>query len=119
MKTVNEFYEEIRWNKQLWEAFDKAAKDGRAEAFMKEHECGASFEELTNFLQSQKKDTDIEQLSLEALEKVVGGFPTIEECLRTCFVSEVYVPWLDEICPKCEFYLLKDSNIITDERWKP
>ncbi len=105
MKTVDEFYEEIRWNKELWEGFSEAVKEGRAEAFMKEHVCDATFEELTSFLQSRQKDReDIEQMSLEELENVTGGFPTLAECVAACMLADVYVAWLHEWCPKCGFY---------------
>ena len=86
MKTVSEFYEEIRWNKALWEGFDEAVESGRAEDFMKEHGCDASFSELTAFLQAQKAGRDeMEEMSLDDLEKCAGGFPTLEECFRSCF----------------------------------
>ena len=105
MKTVSEFYEEIRWNKELWTKFGEAAKTGQAEAFMKEHGCDATFDELTVYLHSLKKSLDdVEQLSLDELEKVAGGFPTLEECVASCFLADVYIPWLQAWCPKCEFY---------------
>ena len=105
MKTVSEFYEEIRWNKELWESFRQAAEADRADAFMKEHGCDAPFEELTKYLQSLKKPAaDIEQLTLEELEEVTGGFPTLEECIASWFLSDVYIPWMESWCPKCEFY---------------
>ena len=106
MKTVNEFYEEIRWNKDLWESFGQAAKNDLADEFMKEHGCDASFEELVTYLRSlQNSKADIEKLTLEELEAVAGGFPTLAECLSSCFLSDVYVAWIHDWCPKCEFYL--------------
>ena len=115
MKTVNEFYEEIKCDKKMWESFSKAVESDQAEAFMKAHGCDAAFTELTEYLQSMKKEKDdIEQLDLETLEKVAGGFPTYEDCLSNCFVSDVYVPWLDSFCPKCEFYFSTELRASAD-----
>ncbi len=115
MKTVSEFYEEIRWNKELWEGFDEAVRAGQAEAFMKERGCDASFGELTRYLQSLHEGMNsVEELSLEELEGVAGGFPTLEDCIRSCFVEDVYVPWLSDFCPKCEFYF--SSQVIIPEK---
>ena len=109
MKTTQEFYEIIRWDKELWESFGEAVKEGKAEDFMRSQGCEASFTELTAHLQALQKElrssNEVEALSLDELENVAGGFPDMSECLSNCFLAGVYVAWLHDYCPKCEAYL--------------
>ena len=76
MKTIQELYNEIMANKELKEQFIEAAKAGKQEAFLKEHGCEATLEEVKAFLEA-KKNADA-PLSFDKLENAAGG-----ECNKT------------------------------------
>ena len=71
MKTIQVLYDEIMANQELKEKFLEAAKAGKQEAFLKEHGCEATMEEVAEFLKA-KTDEDA-PLSLDELENSAGG----------------------------------------------
>ena len=107
MKTAKEIYEEIRSDEGLRESFAEAVKEKKVEAFLKNHGCEISVDELTVFIRSQqdKAANTVEQLSLEELEGVAGGFPEVSDCIKSCFIQGYFVAWLHDFCPKCAAYL--------------
>lgn len=106
MKTAKEIYEEIRSDEGLRESFAEAVKEKKVEAFLKNHGCEISVDELTVFIRSQQDEAanTVEQLSLEELEGVTGGFPDVSECINSCFIQGFFVAWLHDFCPKCAAY---------------
>ncbi len=71
MKTIQELYNEIMGNQELKEKFIEAAKAGKQEAFLKEHGCEATLEEVKAFLEA--KQNEDAPLSLGELNNVAGG----------------------------------------------
>ncbi|MBR4575981.1 MAG: hypothetical protein IKO25_02150 [Clostridia bacterium] len=77
MKTIQELYSEVMNNQELKEKFIEAAKDGKQEAFLKEHGCEATLEEVKAFLEAKAKEDA--PLSLGELENAAGGKCSKEE----------------------------------------
>ena len=71
MKTIQKLYSEVMNNQELKEKFIEAAKDGKQEAFLKEHGCDATLEEVKAFLEA--KQNEDAPLSLGELENAAGG----------------------------------------------
>ena len=71
MKTVQELYNEIMANKELKGQFIEAAKAGKLEAFLKEHGCEATLDEVKAFLET--KQNEDAPLSFDELENAAGG----------------------------------------------
>ena len=71
MKTVQELFQEIMSSEELKAQAVEAAKTGKLEAFLKDHGCEATMEEVAAFLKEKAK-TDV-SLSLNELENVAGG----------------------------------------------
>ena len=71
MKTIQELYNEIMVNQELKAQFIEAANAGKQEAFLKEHGCEATLEEVAAFLK-EKSEQDA-PLSLDELENSAGG----------------------------------------------
>ena len=71
MKTIQELYNEIMGSQELKAQFIEAAKAGKQEAFLKEHGCEATLEEVKAFLEA-KQNADA-PLSLDELENAAGG----------------------------------------------
>ena len=71
MKTVQELYDEIMASKELKAQFVEAARAGKQEAFLKEHGCGATMEEVVAFLKEKVKGDN--PLSQNELEGTAGG----------------------------------------------
>ena len=71
MKTMQELYEKIISSKELKAQFIEAAKAGKTEAFLREHGCDATMEEVAAFL--KEKTTQDAPLSLNELENAAGG----------------------------------------------
>ena len=69
MKTVQELFQEIMSSKELKAQAVEAAKAGKLEAFLKEHGCEATMEEVAAFLK-EKADSP---LSSKELENAAGG----------------------------------------------
>ena len=106
MKTIRELYEEIRSDEELCRSFADAVAENKAADFLKNHDCGASVDELSDYILSRQGEeaNNVEMLSLEALSNVTGGFPALDECLRNCFIEGKYIAWLHDFCPKCAAY---------------
>ena len=71
MKTIQELYNEIMVNQELKAQFIEAANAGKQEAFLKEHGCEATLDEVAAFL-AEKSGEDA-PLSLDELENSAGG----------------------------------------------
>ena len=71
MKTIQELYDEVMANGELKARFIEAARDGKAEAFLKEQGCEATMEEVSAFL--KEKSQEDAPLSLDELENAAGG----------------------------------------------
>ena len=71
MKTIQELYNEVMENQELKEKFIEAANAGKQEAFLKEHGCDATVEEVVAFLKA--KNEEDAPLSLDELENSAGG----------------------------------------------
>ncbi len=71
MKTIQELYNEIMGNQELKDQFIEAANDGKLEAFLKEHGCEATAEEVAAFLKAKSEEDA--PLSLDELENSAGG----------------------------------------------
>jgi hypothetical protein len=71
MKTIQELYNEIVVSKELKEQFIEAVKAGKQEAFLKEHGCEATLEEVAAFLKAKAEEDA--PLSFDELENSAGG----------------------------------------------
>ena len=71
MKTVQELFQEVMSDQELKVKAVEAAKAGRLEAFLREHDCGATLEEVSAFLK-EKANGDM-PLSAGELENAAGG----------------------------------------------
>ena len=71
MKTIQELYDEIMASQELKAQFIEAGKAGKQEAFLKEHGCEATLEEVAAFLKARSEEDA--PLSLNELENSAGG----------------------------------------------
>ena len=71
MKTMQELYDEIIASRKLKAQFLEAAKAGKTEAFLKEHGCEATMEQVAAFL--KEKVSKDEPLSVNDMENAAGG----------------------------------------------
>ena len=71
MKTIQELYDEVMANGDLKAQFIEAVQAGKQEAFLKEHGCEATMEEVTAFLEAKSQEDA--PLSLDDLENAAGG----------------------------------------------
>ena len=55
MKSLGEFYKEIKDNEELKKEFISAFKEGRTEEFLKSYECDASASDVNDFLSECKR----------------------------------------------------------------
>ena len=81
MKTMLELYNEIMESQELKDQFIEAAKAGKQEAFLKEHGCEATLEEVKAFLEA--KQNEDAPLSLGELKNVAGGCDTTGETIAS------------------------------------
>ena len=74
MKTLKELYVEIAKDPQLASEFMKAVESGKdaSIAFVHEHGCDASFEEMINFLKTVKTAQE-KEITPEEMEFLAGG----------------------------------------------
>ncbi len=72
MKTLDEFVKEINASKELCKELKKVKSMDVANAFLKAHDCGATAEELSEFIKSQINDGQGE-LSDDDASSVMGG----------------------------------------------
>ena len=75
MKTIQELYNEVMENQELKEKFIEAANAGKQEAFLKEHGCDATLEEVAAFLKAKSEEDA--PLSINELENSAGGGCTL------------------------------------------
>ncbi len=75
MKSIQELYSEVMESQELKEQFIEAAKAGKQEAFLKEHGCEATLEDVKAFLEAKQQEDA--PLSFDELENAAGG-----ECNR-------------------------------------
>ena len=71
MKTIQELYSEVMESQELKEQFIEAAKAGKQEAFLKEHGCEATLEEVKAFLEAKQQEDA--PLSVDEMENAAGG----------------------------------------------
>ena len=71
MKTIQELYNEIMASQELKAQFIEAAKAGKQEAFLKEHGCEATLEEVKAFLEAKAREDA--PLSMDELDNAAGG----------------------------------------------
>lgn len=68
IKTIEQFFAEIKENEALQKAFQAAVENGTAEAFLKEQQVDATLEELMAFGNTKRGE-----LSDDELDNVSGG----------------------------------------------
>ncbi|MBQ7592918.1 MAG: Nif11-like leader peptide family RiPP precursor [Synergistaceae bacterium] len=73
MKTLQEFYEEVKTSDDLKKLLAEAAKSGKITEFLKAHDCDATADELKEFVAGKVAQDKPIELSDEELEKVAGG----------------------------------------------
>lgn len=71
MKTMEQFYNEIMTNEELYESFLAAVREGKADEFLKENEVEGSAAEFERFFTN--KLADYGELTDEQLEAISGG----------------------------------------------
>ena len=71
MKSIQELYSEIMASQELKAQFIEAANAGKQEAFLKEHGCEATMEEVKAFLEAKQKGDA--PLSIDELAGASGG----------------------------------------------
>ena len=71
VKTIQELYSEVMESQELKAQFIEAAKAGKQEAFLKEHGCEATLEEVKDFMEAKQKEDA--PLSLDELDSAAGG----------------------------------------------
>ena len=80
MKSLEEFFKEVRSNEEMKKAFVSAFKDDRTEEFLKAHDCDASVSDVNDFLNGTKD----EAVSEDDLAKIAGGGCSSFTCASTC-----------------------------------
>lgn len=99
MKTIEQFYAEIKDNEELRQAFREALESGTVEAFLKEQQVEATSEEIEAFVK-----TKMCELSDEELEAAVGGLKkTMNGKAYECTVNYTKTKYtgLLFLCPDC------------------
>ena len=71
MKTIEELYNEVMANDDLWKEWVKAQNTGTQEAFLKKYDCSSTLEEAIAFI--DEKNNEDEEISLDQLDHVAGG----------------------------------------------
>ena len=89
MKSLGEFYKEIKENEELKKEFISAFKEGRTEEFLKAHDCDASVSAVSAFFKSAKA----ESVSEDDLAKVSAGGCSSFTCGDTCGCYTVQYPY--------------------------
>ena len=89
MKSLGEFYKEIKDNEELKKEFISAFKEGRTEEFLKSYECDASASDVNDFFKSAKADS----LSEDDLAKVSAGGCSSFTCGDTCGCYTAQFPY--------------------------
>lgn len=71
MKTMEQFYNEVMLNDELYESFLASVREEKADEFLKEHEVEGTLGEFERFF--AKKLTECGELTDEQLEAISGG----------------------------------------------
>ncbi|MBQ7592920.1 MAG: Nif11-like leader peptide family RiPP precursor [Synergistaceae bacterium] len=82
MKTLQEFYEEVKTSDDLKKSLAEAAKSGKITEFLKAHDCDATADELKEFVAGKTAQDKPVELNDEELENVAGG--GTDECSDYC-----------------------------------
>ena len=69
MKNIEALYKEVMENEALKEEFATAYREGNVSEFLKKHDCNATAEEVSEYVNGVKD----EALSLDDLDNVAGG----------------------------------------------
>jgi predicted ribosomally synthesized peptide with nif11-like leader len=74
MKTLQEFYEEVKTSDDLKKSLAEAVKAGKITEFLKAQGCDATADELKEFVVGKTaQDKPMREISEEELEHVAGG----------------------------------------------
>ena len=74
MKTLQEFYEEVKKSDDLKKALAEAVKAGKVTDFLKANGCDATADEMKEFVVGRiVEDKPMRELSDDELEMVAGG----------------------------------------------
>ena len=74
MKTLQEFYEELKASDDLKKSLAEAVMAGKITEFLKAHDCDATADELKEFVAGKAaQDKPMRELSDDELEMVAGG----------------------------------------------
>ena len=73
MKTIEELYNEVKADKGLQEKLTEAGKTGKVEAFLKDHGCNATLEEVIAFAKTKAAAEEDAPLSMDELGQSAGG----------------------------------------------
>jgi predicted ribosomally synthesized peptide with nif11-like leader len=74
MKTLQEFYEEVKTSDDLKKSLAEAVKAGKVTEFLKANGCDATADELKEFVVVKAaQDKPMREISEEELEHVAGG----------------------------------------------
>lgn len=107
MKTIEQFYAEVKDNKELQQAFQATVGGGTVEAFLKEQQVGATLEELEAY--GKPKSGELADEDLEAVaggELVWGSKGMVSRSEDVCFEFnigdrvEVYYGWIFQTITK-------------------
>ena len=90
MKTLQEFYDEVKTSDELKKALAEAAKSGKITEFLKAHDCDATADELKEFVAGKVAQDKPMELDEEALENVAGGTAPMPSlgCSAGCGTSD-------------------------------
>ena len=69
MKNIEELYKAVMENEALKAEFATAYREGNVSEFLKKHDCDATAEEVSKYVNGVKDET----LSLDDLDNVAGG----------------------------------------------
>lgn len=72
MKTLEQLFEEVKANKALKEELIDAVKKGKAEEFLKAHDCKATAKEALEFAKAKIATGEI-TIPSDLLEKLIWG----------------------------------------------
>ena len=75
MKSIEELYKEVMENEALKAEFATAYREGNVSEFLKKHDCDATAEEVSEYVNGVKD----EALSLDDLDNVAGGGDAIPD----------------------------------------
>ena len=74
MKTLQDFYEEVKASDDLKKSLAEAVKSGKVTEFLKANGCDATADELKEFVAGKAAQDKPIELGEEELEHVAGGF---------------------------------------------